>query len=872
MNVKDNGRKKKKAIDVSNGMMTMSSLLMAAVVIIFGLISYLVAKIKTETDSQVTMYNASNVISGIVSDYMQEKVSAVKNMAIDESVVNYLNDLGDAKMHSEAAASEGYEEIQSYLNDIVLSNSDVVSAWVVSEKSGMLVADNGRYVDSADFDVYNRYWYRDMANKSIICTSAAGSVFDSSIEVVSVIIPVSVNGNVLGYAAIEIGVNSISRIMNQYTLNSGCYPIISCDYGTVIYQPSSSEFRNKFNVSQMPLLNVLIQAPSLSDGLDSYSQGINRQIYFNIDNSTVPGWSIIVLFDSEVLNGGIYSFFCIEMIILVCLVLIMAIVLKSKLKSSTMVLPKLYESVNEIAKGNYKYAIDTAYAEENGLLGMAEKLNSIADSLNEKTEIIKGYMSRDTLTGLPNRMRLYEKIDELVQRNSSENATSDNNRFAVMFVDIDNFKWLNETLGHNFGDAVLCTFAGVLSSSLTRYGTVYRFSGDEFIILVEFGNDYNKIQEVVDILQKAFSKQIKIMTDNIYIKFSIGVSIYPDDDITADMLLRDADLALHRAKDGGKDRVSFYTNAVKRQNFSKAMIAQQISSALRDNEMYLNYQPIICADSCDIHGFEVLLRWNSATYGNIPPADFITVAEETGEIVQIGTWIFESACRFLKLLSDNCRHDIIMSINVSPVQLKRADYLEHIQRVIEITQINPANIQLEITESTLIDFLDTNDSVFQKINDMGISIALDDFGTGYSSLNYLKNFPIKCLKIDKSFVDEINNNKRDYAITDSIIDLVHNLGIKTVAEGIETVGQYNFLRDMKCDYIQGFLMSKPLDENDALEFVEKYDALHKPDSAVLAEHEKQLADEKKKRAENSTSENDGVAPVASMLVDGFISK
>jgi EAL domain-containing protein (putative c-di-GMP-specific phosphodiesterase class I) len=188
-----------------------------------------------------------------------------------------------------------------------------------------------------------------------------------------------------------------------------------------------------------------------------------------------------------------------------------------------------------------------------------------------------------------------------------------------------------------------------------------------------------------------------------------------------------------------------------------------------------------------------------------------------------------------------------MSINVSPVQLKRSDYLDHVKRVIDITQINPKNIQIEITESTLIDFTNSDNDIIQKINEMGIALALDDFGTGYSSLNYLKNMPIKCLKVDKSFIDEIYNSKKDYTITDSIIDLVHNLGIKTVAEGVETVGQYNFLKEMKCDYIQGFLMSKPLNEEDTIEFVEKYDLIHKPDAAMLEKNEKILADEREKK-------------------------
>ena len=344
------------------------------------------------------------------------------------------------------------------------------------------------------------------------------------------------------------------------------------------------------------------------------------------------------------------------------------------------------------------------------------------------------------------------------------------------------------------------------------------------------------------------------MEQEIFVKFSVGVSVYPDDDSSADMLLRDAELALHRAKENGKDRIFFYSNTAEKNSLSKAAIANQITSALKANEMHLCYQPIISADSRDIHGFEVLLRWDSLEFGKISPADFIGVAEESGEIVRIGTWIFESACRFLKQICDNYRDDIIMSINVSPIQLRRSDYLEHVKRVIEITQVNPANIQIEITESFLIDFLDSDNGVIREINDMGIAIALDDFGTGYSSLNYLKNLPVKCLKIDKSFVDEINNDTRDYAITDSIIDLVHSLGIKTVAEGIETVGQYKLLREMKCDYIQGYLMSKPLDESDAIAFVENYEAQFKPDDAVLEEHERQLAVERRELDEKLRSD------------------
>lgn len=861
---------------VSSKMTKAVILMFAALIIVFSAISFLAAKLRAETESSNTMNNASNVISGLVYDYMGPKLNAAESAAFSENAKRYISSLGNGSSFAEMSSTDGYGEICAILNELASSGDDVISAWIISENGKALLADGGRYISPEDLGLESLDWHKELGlegtAKRVFCSAYAPSLFGGEENAVSVIAPVYAEEHIVGYVGMEIKLSGVAKILEQYTLNSGCYPVISCGYGSVIYSPSSQDFTSRFDINNAPLINVLIQSSSMKDGIDSYSSGagFGDTVYFNIDNTSIPNWSIIVLFDSEVLNGGLYRFCFIEVIILACLMAMSLIIMKNKLEKETVLVPRINEAVSRISEGDYKYTVDTAYCGKNELSDIAEKLNGIAATLSSKTDIIRQYTDNDTLTGLPNRMSLYNKIEDLIGKNSYNDNVSDSERFAVMFVDVDNFKWLNETLGHNFGDAVLCTFAKTLSDALNKTASVYRFSGDEFIILVEFGNDYDKIYKVIHSLQNAFANQIRVMTDNIYLKFSMGVSIFPDDATTADMLLRDADVALHRAKENGKDRVSFYTNASKRRQFGKAALAQLISDAIRSDEMYLNYQPIISADTCDIHGFEVLLRWKNQQFGNIPPTEFISVAEETGAIVQIGMWIFENACRFLKVLCDNYRDDIIMSINVSPVQLRRADYLETIQHVIEITQVNPKNIQIEITESTLIDFVDNNDSVIEKINDMGIALALDDFGTGYSSLNYLKNFPIKCLKIDKSFVDEINNNKRDQAITDSIIDLVHNLGIKTVAEGIETVGQYSFLKGMKCDYIQGFLMSKPLDEEAALEFVERYDDLHKPDSRILAEHEKQLADEKHQR--ELEKEQEKPESGSTNLVDGTISK
>ena len=465
----------------------------------------------------------------------------------------------------------------------------------------------------------------------------------------------------------------------------------------------------------------------------------------------------------------------------------------------------------------------------------ARSVDDMAQSLQYKNAIIDDYVNLDTLTGLKNRVKMYEAIDDLiVSRDYSQP------QFALAFIDIDNFRWINETLGHKYGDEVLKVFAQRLKSVYSR---IYRFSSDMFVALIEIKDDSSIVDRLSQEMSAQLVKPVEVYTSKLYVKCSEGVAIYPDDAQTPDALLRNADIALSRAKERGKNRLSYYSTALRKMVINKAAIAQNLTKALEKGEFYLNYQPIISTADNSIHGFEVLLRWESEELGYVPPSHFVQIAEETGDIVNIGAWIFETGCRFLKRVNEYNK-DIIMSINVSPIQMRKHDYMEHVRRVLDITKVNTANVQVEITESSLIDFMERGDNVIKEINSLGIALALDDFGTGYSSLNYLKNFPIKCLKVDKSFVDEIDRRGKDYAITGSIVDMVHGLGIKTVAEGVETIAQYNSIVNMKCDYIQGFLMSKPMDEEAALEFVKMYDIMHKPDREQLEKTEKTLAEER----------------------------
>ena len=818
-------------------------ILIAVLLVFFGVISYALMRMNISSNSVQTMNNTGSLISEFLDDHIRNYADKINTVAANEIIDDYIISLNTAENTSDA---EYKDEITALLSDIVDENNDIVSAWIISEQKGLLTGSTAEIILPEDYGLYEAVWYQNyvsgkISSSAYICPKASASFLFPSENVVTIIVPVRSGDNVYAFCGIEVRSESVFSILSKYTFNTGSYPVVIAD-SEIVYTPSEPDFARKFPLSDSALQNIIAQPFNFSAEVESYVTDGNDTIYYYMNTSRLTGWNVLVLFDSREINGNIYTTFTQQLIVLVCLCVLMFIIGLNILRSESNRIRDIHICTDELAAGNFNYRIPQSKSRSE-TARIAENVNKIAEMVQKKAAVISNFNTTDTLTGLNNRIKLYEYMEDIIR--TREEGRS---RFAVMFVDIDNFKWLNETLGHNFGDAVLSAFAGELKEHVHPENALFRFSGDEFIIVKEFDTDYNAVYDVIEKLHQCFNKPLEILNDKIYIKFSVGVSIYPDDDLTPDLLLRNAEMALHRAKESGKDRVAFYTNSHKNQSiYSKAALARSLNEALRNGELCLNYQPIVSAKDCDIHGFEVLLRWISPEFGVVPPTEFIKVAEESGAIVQIGSWIFESACRTLKQINENLNPDVIMSINVSPVQLRRDNYIEHIKRVIDITQVNPKNIQLEITESTLIDFIDSKNTVINEINELGIALALDDFGTGYSSLNYLKNFPIKCLKIDKSFIDEINDNKRDYAITDSIIDLVHNLGIHTVAEGIETVGQYDFLTDMNCDYIQGFLMSKPLEEADAIEFVEKYDALHRPDKHKLEENEHKLADERKKR-------------------------
>ena len=413
--------------------------------------------------------------------------------------------------------------------------------------------------------------------------------------------------------------------------------------------------------------------------------------------------------------------------------------------------------------------------------------------------------SHDALTDLPNRTLLQDRIQQaLVQ------ARRNHSQGAVLFIDLDRFKTINDSIGHDVGDLLLKGVAHRLVSTLRGEDTVARQGGDEFIVVLPNVTNAPDAAIVAQKLLEAMALPYQIMDKELRTSASIGIAVFPADGEDADTLLKNGDTAMYHAKEAGRNNYQFFTARMNQLAAEKQSLGTHLHQALERDELLLHFQPIIDMAHGKLVGIEVLLRWQHPVQGLIPPVTFIPLAEESGLIVSIGEWVLESACGQLRAWRDQGYEVPRLAINLSARQFRRKGLVETIARILAETGVAGAYLELEITESALMDNTDEVSEILRKLKGMGITIAIDDFGTGYSSLSYLKRFSIDKLKIDQSFVQDIVADPDDAAIVIAIITLAHSLKMKVIAEGVETDAQFAFLRREGCDQCQGYYFSKPL--------------------------------------------------------------
>ncbi|MGG7176646.1 EAL domain-containing protein [Clostridium paraputrificum] len=456
--------------------------------------------------------------------------------------------------------------------------------------------------------------------------------------------------------------------------------------------------------------------------------------------------------------------------------------------------------------------------EEDGIY-IYGSMSNITDNKEKEMKIY--YMGHfDDVTGTPNRRYFTDKAKRMLLK-----AKEGDNDFAILFMDLDNFKYVNDTYGHDAGDELLKIFCMKLNSILTKKCTLARFGGDEFIIAIEDVIHKGEVIKVLEDIIETFNIPLEVKGKEIYCTVSIGVSMYRSDGNTIFSLLKKADIAMYEAKASGKNQYYIYNPNIA-EKFSRDLILKAALRKVPDNkEIYFEYQPKYWSRSNRIQGFECLARWNSKELGQISPGEFIPLAESTGLIVPIGNYLIEDAFKKCIEIMNITDVEFKMAINLSQVQIRDKQLVPFIKEKIKEYKINPSYIEFEVTESVIMKSPESSIRTLKSLKELGVSIALDDFGTGYSSLNYLKILPIDTVKIDKSFVDDIGIDNKNEFIIQKIIELAHLLELDVVAEGVEDLDQYNYLINYNCDIIQGYYFSKPKSFESVLNLVEKEKAL-----------------------------------------------
>ncbi len=507
--------------------------------------------------------------------------------------------------------------------------------------------------------------------------------------------------------------------------------------------------------------------------------------------------------------------------LIACTAILLTIALLFGVLKKALITPiqKLGRAAEEIGRGKLLVPIDVHSNDEIG--DLAGALKNMGESLNHYHEQVRYVAYHDSLTGLPNRLMFKDYLNR-----ATAEARRNLQELSILFLDLDNFKRINDTLGHLAGDRLLEAFSDRLTTCLRETDVVSReqrdntssvmarLAGDEFTILLPRTTDGSDAQKVARRILELLKEPFMINKQELYVTVSIGIALYPDDGTNVDDLMKNADIAMYHAKKSGRNNYQYFSSKLNEESVLKLKIESRLRHAVENNGLEAHFQPQMALSSGCIIGAEVLLRWEDEELGRISPEVFIPIAEEFGLIVPITEWLIDNACRQAQQWKERYKNPFTMAINISAVHFGGNDLVGLIRKTLDATGYDPHLLEIELTETSVLQDPELAISTLQKIQDMGLQTALDDFGTGYSSLNYLMKLPLNKLKIDRSFIINMDVDGKGKAIVSAIIDMAHCLDLEVIAEGVEEESQLQQLRTLKCDIVQGYYIARPMPVNE----------------------------------------------------------
>ncbi|MEL7564125.1 MAG: EAL domain-containing protein [Dehalobacterium sp.] len=696
--------------------------------------------------------------------------------------------------------------------------------------------------NTPDYDYFSWDWYRVVFNSEKKCDIYFSNLFYDNVMNTYFLTgtsPIIKNDQFIGVATADISLREIARYVNKIRVGYNGYAFVFTNNGYVIGNPPSliksdmtkasllenydlkhiSTFQEENNQEYLALEKTIID--SKDNGLVELKKNQEIAFYAKIGDT---GLNLVLIYPQKELYSPFYNtlkyYALIFIFSIIAIPLSLIFVIKKIIDQP---LSKLLLKVNKIIHGDYskdnllQSVINTN--NEFGILGnsvikLSDSLNELVGNLNTQNTEIRNLAYYDVLTGLPNRVFFNEEVNSLI------NSYGQENKFAIFFLDLDNFKNINDTYGHFMGDEVLVILAQRIKTLIGEKISASRFGGDEFILIIKDIKRKEELNPIVRTVHRIINKPIPIQGEIFYVSVSIGISIYPDDAPSLNELLKNADTAMFKSKEEGRGNSKFFHKQMNEIIMAKSDLENKLRSSLTNDEFRLYYQPLYDVESAKIVGFEALLRWVTPELGIVMPDKFIKHIEDTRFVIPLGGWVIKTACRFARRLIDLGYKDMNISVNVSVLQIMKENFVQMVMDAIENAGIPAHIIHLEITESKLMESYDLCIQNILKLKNKGVKFAIDDFGTGYSSLNYLKQLPISTLKIDKSFINDLSSQKVS-SLIEVIIAMAQKMNLLIVAEGVETQEQLDLLKSFGCNIIQGYLLSKPLTEEDTVSFLNR---------------------------------------------------